>query len=49
MDYKKMYLLLFNGITSALNELDRMNLGTAAEILKAVQCECEEMYVEAHD
>ena len=46
MDYKKMYLSLFNSITDSLNALENLNFGQAADILKRAQSDCEEMYVE---
>lgn len=36
-DYEKMYFRLFNRVTDALAELERLNFGAAAEILKAAQ------------
>ena len=45
-DYKKMYLLLFNAVTDALDQLGRQNLGCAAEILKKAQADAEEVYIE---
>lgn len=35
MDYKKMYLSLFNSITDSLNALESLNFGQAADILRA--------------
>ena len=46
MDYKKMYLSLFNSITDSLNALERLNFGQAADILRQAQSDCEELYVE---
>ena len=46
MDYKKMYLSLFNSITDSLNALENLNYGQAADLLKRAQSDCEEMYVE---
>ena len=46
-DYEKMYYLLFNAVTDSLRQMEAMNFGTAAEILKQAQMECEEMYMEA--
>lgn len=45
-DYRKMYTLLFNAITSALEQLDKKNAAEAAEILKAAQRQSEELYIE---
>ena len=43
MDYKKMYLSLFNSITDSLNALESLNFGQAADILRQAQ---SELYVE---
>lgn len=48
-DYKKMYILLFNSITDALEELKKQNIGTAKELLKGAQQAAEELYVEQCD
>lgn len=45
-DYEKMYHLLFNAVTDSLCHIEDMNFGTAAEILKQAQIDCEEMYME---
>lgn len=44
-DYEKMYYLLFNAVTDSLRQMETMNFGTAAEILKQAQIRCEEMYI----
>ena len=44
-DYEKMYHLLFNAVTDSLRQMETMNFGTAAEILKQAQMRCEEMYI----
>ena len=46
MDYKKMYLSLFNSITDSLYALESLNFGQAADILRQAQSDCEELYVE---
>ena len=46
MDYKKMYLSLFNSITDSLNALESLNFGQAADILRQAQSDCEGLYVE---
>ena len=43
-NYEKLYHLLFNAITDALESIDKD--GPACEILKQAQCECEELYIE---
>ena len=45
-DYQKMYLLLFNAITDALEEMENQNLGEAAELLRNAQSDAEDMYIE---
>jgi len=45
-DYEKMYYLLFNAVTDSLRRMEQMNFGTATEILKKAQIDCEEMYME---
>ena len=49
MDYKKMYLSLFNSITDSLNALESLNFGQAADILRQAQSDCEALYVEDAD
>lgn len=46
-DYEKMYHLLFNAITDALEKLDAAEPLGAASILKNAQLQGEAMYVEA--
>ena len=43
--YKKMYLTLFNKITHAISQIERMNFGRAKDILIEAQKETEEMYI----
>ena len=45
-DYQRMYLLLFNAVTDALEQLERGEADTAAETLRLAQCSCEEIYME---
>jgi len=45
MDYKKLYFLLFNRITDALEELEHLNIGTAKELLRQSQIDAEEAYL----
>ena len=47
-DYMKMYAVLFNAITDALNELDH-SPEEARSLLIAAQQKTEEIYVEASD
>ncbi len=44
-DYKKMYLRLFNNITYAISQIDRMNFGRAKDILMDAQKETEEIFI----
>ncbi len=46
-EYKKSYLTLFNAITDALGELEKGNLGLAADRLKAAQQAAEDQFIEA--
>lgn len=43
--YQKMYCIMFNAITDALNELDEMNIGKAKECLKEAQFHTEELFM----
>lgn len=44
-DYQKMYAVAFNAISDALEELDKLNIGTAKECLKEAQFHTEELYI----
>ena len=44
-DYQKMYLLLFNAITDALKEMENLNYGEAAELLRKAQSDSEDIYI----
>ena len=44
-DYEAMYFRLFNAVTDAVEELQRLNFGTAVEILKRAQQDGEDSYV----
>ncbi len=46
-DYDKMYSLLFNAITDALEKIEKQNLGDAKDILIAAQQKTEEIYMSA--
>lgn len=43
--YRKMYCLLFNAITTAIEELRKNNYGNAESILIQAQKEAEEEYI----
>ena len=49
MDYKPLYLLLFNAATDALEQLDAQNYGDARDILIAAQQKAEELYINSED
>ena len=46
-DYEKMYHLLFNAITDALEQLEQQNFGSAKDLLIAAQQQAEEIYITA--
>ncbi len=48
-DHQKMYLLLFNAITDALEQLDAQNHGEARNTLIAAQQKAEEIYMGSAD
>ena len=48
-DYKKPYLILFNGITDALDSMERLNFGRARDILQDAQQAAEEAYISVDD
>ena len=47
MNYEKMYHLLFNAITDALEQMEKQNLGSAKDLLTAAQQKAEEIYMES--
>ena len=46
MNYEKMYHLLFNAITDALEQMEKQNLGSARDLLTTAQQKAEEIYME---
>ena len=46
-DYDKMYSLLFNAITDALEQIEQQNFGSAKDLLIAAQQKTEEIYLTA--
>lgn len=44
-DYQKMYAIAFNAISDALEELDKLNIGTAKRQLREAQFHTEELYI----
>ena len=47
MDYEKLYHLLFNAITDALEQMDAQNYGEAKETLISAQQKAEEIYIDS--
>ena len=47
MNYEKMYHLLFNAITYALEQMEKQNLGSAKDLLTTAQQKTEEIYMES--
>ena len=45
VDYKKMYLTMFNAATRALDQMRELNFGKARDILEDAQIETEEAYI----
>ena len=48
-EYKKMYMLLFNAMTDALEQMKAQNFGEARETLIAAQRAAEDIYIHAED
>ena len=48
-NYDKMYSLLFNAITDALEKLEKQNFGDAKDILISAQQKTEELYIRSAD
>ena len=48
-DYDKMYSLLFNAITDALEKLEKQDFGDAKDILISAQQKTEELYIKSAD
>ncbi len=42
--YKKLYFKLFAAVADALEEMERANYGSAAQLLLQAQRECEDLY-----
>ena len=49
MNYEKLYHLLFNAITDALEQMEKQNYGAAKETLIAAQQQAEEIYITAEN
>ena len=48
-DYTKLYHLLFNAITDALEQMNAQNFGSAKETLVSAQQKAEDIYITAED
>ena len=48
-DYAKLYHLLFNAITDALEQMNAQNFGSAKEALISAQQKAEEIYITAQN
>ena len=48
-DYQKLYTLLFNGITDAIEQIDQKNYGRARDILVDAQIRAEEQFLSEED
>ena len=46
-DYTKLYHLLFNAITDALEQMNAQNFGSAKETLVSPQQKAEDLYITA--
>lgn len=44
-NYQKMYVIAFNAISDALEELDKLNIGAAKRQLREAQYHTEELYI----
>lgn len=45
MDDQRLYTTLFNAVTDAVRELDKLNVGSAKEILLRAQLTTEGMFI----
>ena len=48
-DYQKMYTTLFNAMTDAIENIEKLNYGTAKELLIQAQQKTEELHIDAED
>ena len=48
-DYNKMYLLLINAISDALEQMESQNYSNAKDMLIAAQQKAEEIYITAEN
>lgn len=48
-DYEKMYKIIFNAVTDAIDMIDELEIKEAKEILKASQIKTEELYIDSEE
>ena len=48
-NYQKMYTTLFNAMTDAIENIEKLNFGEAKELLIQAQQKTEELYIDAED
>ena len=46
MNYQKLYYMMFNAATDAIDAIDKRNFESARQILAYAQCEAEEKYIQ---
>ena len=46
-DYEKLYHLLFNAVTDALEQIEQLHYQAAVKLLMDAQRETEELYIES--
>ena len=49
MEYEKLYHLLFNAVTDALEKIEGQNYGDAKNLLIAAQQKAEDIYISAEN
>ena len=49
INYKKPYLILFNGITSAIHDMEQMNFGRAKQTLIFAQQDAEDAFLDSFE
>jgi hypothetical protein len=47
MDYREMYVLLFNSVTDALKSMEQQNFGFSRFTLEEAQRKAEALYIES--
>ena len=48
-DYQKLYTMLFNSMTDAVNAIEKDDIESAKRIMMNAQQKAEDMYVESED